>query len=117
MPATYVADSPTERARCLAWRAPKIPTVIGIRGYTQGVSEVRTPATNRTAKVAADTPPASPSLDETSALTPCVKSIGRNGSARPTRRASASREGQFLIAPILTATALTPRGRGYNRPV
>ena len=32
MPETYVADSATERPRCSACRAPKMLTVIGIRG-------------------------------------------------------------------------------------
>src|SRR6185436_13478937 len=119
MPRTYVADSAAERARRSDWRAPNKLTVMGMSGYTHGVRLVRMPATNRMPKVAAETPLARPSLPDRSAPgpTPCVKRAGRKGSPTPTTRASARREGQFFIARILTARALTCRVEGYNRPV
>ena len=95
-PVTIEPGAPLHRAvkfrrerLCSACRAPKTPTVMGMSGYTHGVRLVSTPATNSTTNVPAVTPPASPSLPDRSASTPCVKRRGRKGIDSPTRRASA----------------------------
>jgi hypothetical protein len=50
IPATYAVASRNERARDEPPRPPKILMVIGIIGYTHGVSEVRKPAVNANRK-------------------------------------------------------------------